>query len=70
MPLPKPKPNESESSFISRCMSDSTMEDEYPDEGQRLAICNSLWEENRSIEFDTKLKEALQTIKREMDEKK
>lgn len=41
MPLPKPKPREKEDDFVSRCMADSTMNDEYPDEEQRAAVCYS-----------------------------
>lgn len=43
MPLPEPKPNESESAFLSRCITDATMEDEWPDEDQRAAICEDIW---------------------------
>lgn len=39
MPIPTPKPGESEADFISRCMSDSTMKNEYPEEDQRAAVC-------------------------------
>lgn len=43
MPLPKPKKGEKENEFISRCMSE--LNDEYPDEDQRAAICHSQWED-------------------------
>lgn len=43
MPLPKPKPNESRSEFISRCISDDKMIIEYRDKGQRSAICYVQW---------------------------
>jgi hypothetical protein len=39
MPIPSRKNNESTKEFMSRCMSDSTMNKEYNDEGQRYAIC-------------------------------
>lgn len=45
MPLPKPKSNESKEDFIDRCMRDSIANDEFPDNKQRLAICNSTWKE-------------------------
>lgn len=40
MPIPKRKPNEDKSDFLSRCMSDSTMNKEYPDNSKRYAVCN------------------------------
>ena len=40
MPMPK-KENEDKGEFMSRCMSDSTMNKEYPDGKQRLAVCLS-----------------------------
>lgn len=43
MPLPKPKAGESEQEFMDRCMGDATMENEYPDNDQRLAVCASQW---------------------------
>lgn len=50
MPLPQPEFGETKEQFLSRCMADDTMQDEYPDEKQRYAVCNSLWKEKvRSI---------------------
>jgi len=43
MPLIKPKKNEKEDEFISRCMSDEVMKDEFDNNKQRLAVCNDLW---------------------------
>lgn len=43
MPIPKPRENESEADFISRCMGDDLMNEEYPDSDQRIAICYSQW---------------------------
>ena len=40
MPIPKPNAGESRSNFMSRCMGDKTMTDEY-DNDQRLAVCNA-----------------------------
>jgi hypothetical protein len=39
MPLPKPKPTESQSEFVARCVSDPVMEREFPNMDQRLVIC-------------------------------
>lgn len=50
MPLPKPKEGESQDDFISRCMSNETMKDEYDDNDQRLAVCYSLWEQDKKTE--------------------
>jgi hypothetical protein len=40
--LPKPA-GESEDEFISRCMGDSQMLKEFPDQEQRAAVCYSQW---------------------------
>ena len=40
MPLPDPS-GESQSEFISRCMSE--LADEFPDQDQRLAVCYTQW---------------------------
>jgi len=39
MPIPKPKKDEKVSIFITRCMANETMQKEYPDKGQRAAVC-------------------------------
>ena len=41
MPLPSPKGKEEQQDFVSRCMGDTTMNKEYPDQKQRAAICYS-----------------------------
>lgn len=51
MPIPQPTPKESESDFISRCMSDEKMKEEYTDESQRYAVCASQFAAPR-ISFD------------------
>lgn len=45
MPLPKPQPDEEKDDFIIRCMGDDTMVEEYPEEDQRRAVCETQWEE-------------------------
>ena len=45
MPIPKPGENETRESFISRCMSNDTMQ-EYERE-QRFAVCNNQWRRYR-----------------------
>jgi len=44
MPIPKPRKNETEDEFMSRCMGDAVMNDEYPDNEQRAGVCHSQWE--------------------------
>ena len=41
-----PTPLESEDEFISRCMGDSKMNSEFPDQDQRAAVCYSYWSNN------------------------
>jgi HK97 family phage prohead protease len=43
MPLPKPKDNETKDDFLERCLSDKTVNDEFPDDKQRYAVCNQIW---------------------------
>ena len=44
MPIPKPKKDESKDDFISRCMSDDVMLDEYPDQEIRSGVCYTQWD--------------------------
>jgi hypothetical protein len=41
MPLPKAKKREKQSDFVSKCMGDSTMNKDFPDQKQRAAVCYS-----------------------------
>lgn len=41
MPIPTPKPNQEESDFIGACMSSKSMNEDYPNQKQRYAICIS-----------------------------
>lgn len=43
MPIPKPHKGESQDDFVSRCMGDETMKNDYDDNKQRLAVCFSSW---------------------------
>ena len=49
MPLVKPRDKEKRNDFIERCMGDSTSVDDFPNRGQRFAVCNSLYD-NRNKE--------------------
>jgi len=53
MPLPKPKPKETEDDFIKRCMSNDLMNEEYEDNDRRLAVCYTQWRnrEGKSMDF-------------------
>jgi len=44
MPLPSPRPNETEPDFINRCMGDPVMVEDYDDPEQRRAVCQTQWE--------------------------
>lgn len=44
MPIPKPRPDESRSAFITRCMGDDDMNREYRDPADRAGVCASQWE--------------------------
>jgi hypothetical protein len=39
MPIPSPKKNQDQDSFMQDCMGDPTMNKEYKDQKQRAAIC-------------------------------
>ena len=41
MPIPQKQQGESNKEFMQRCMGDETMVSEYPEEGQRYAVCQS-----------------------------
>jgi hypothetical protein len=54
MPIPKPSADEKESEFISRCMGDSVMNKDYPDNKQRAAICYGSWKNAKGENMNTK----------------
>jgi len=39
MPIPKKRKDEDKQAFVSRCMGDSVMKKDYPNNQQRVAIC-------------------------------
>lgn len=47
MPIPTPRGNESRSAFVSRCVDDATMKREYPNQQQRVAICEKQYDEKK-----------------------
>lgn len=44
MPLPTPNPDEEKDKFIDRCMENKTMNDDFPDQAQRRAVCEKQWD--------------------------
>lgn len=48
MPIPNPRQGENKDDYIVRCMADSTMIAEYPENKQRVSVCNSNFEK---VEF-------------------
>jgi hypothetical protein len=52
MPIPTPK-GEPKKNFLSKCMGDSVMVKEFPDEKQRYAVCQFKWKESKgTVEID------------------
>ena len=45
MPLPKPIEDETQDDFIDRCMASDEMNEEFPDQDQRLAVCFQRWKD-------------------------
>ena len=68
MPIPKPKPSESRQQFMSRCMGDKTMTDEYKP-NQRMAVCSSQYKskEEESSESKRELRKDVFTTQREAE---
>ena len=54
MPIPSPHKDEEKKKFLERCMSDEIMVKDFPDEKQRFAVCNTQWDEKKSIEPEEK----------------
>ena len=45
--MPQPNANELKDDFLTRCMGDEEAISDFPDNDQRYAVCNSLWDESR-----------------------
>ncbi len=43
--MPSPKPNESRANFMSRCMADDKMNDEFGNPKQRAAVCATYFDD-------------------------
>ena len=48
MPIPTPSKEEKKSAFLSRCMGDNVMNNEFTDQKQRYAVCLSKWESKKA----------------------
>mgnify|MGYP001609456194 CR=1 FL=1 len=48
MPLPTPNPDEGKGEFMDHCMGDDTMNQEFPDQSQRRAVCERQWDEDKA----------------------
>ncbi len=46
--MPKPRKGENKDDFISRCMSSEEAKNDFPDQDQRLAVCNSFWDQRNN----------------------
>ena len=49
MPLPSPRVDESHDDFISRCVIDNNVQNDFRTIEQRVAVCNSLYEQEKQI---------------------
>lgn len=45
--MPQPNANESKDDFLSRCMGDEEAVNDFPENDQRYAVCQSKWEESK-----------------------
>ena len=42
--MPRPRPGEKREDFLERCMGSAEARNDYPNERQRFAVCQSFWE--------------------------
>ena len=47
MPIPKKGKNESKDEFLSRCMGDDVMNEEFANTKQRYAVCKAKWKKKK-----------------------
>jgi len=60
MPIPKPRNDETEEEWIERCMGNNTMQEEYPENDQRLAVCYTQWREREGKSMDNLERKSIQ----------
>ena len=68
MPLPTPSKNETQDDFISRCMSNETMKEDFPDNKQRVAVCFSQWKKKK-VKKDSEMKKETRLFEIELEER-
>ena len=54
MPLPTPNDDESHDDFIERCMGSDVMVEDFDDEKQRYAVCQSQWDKDKERDMAQK----------------
>lgn len=62
MPLPRPIQAEEEESFLTRCMSDTVMIEEFPKLEQRFAVCKIQWDAVEDEEDEEDAEDALKKL--------
>jgi len=55
MPIPTPNDGETEAEFVRRCMANDTMLEDFEDNGQRFAVCQSSWDESKAVVLDSEM---------------
>jgi len=53
MPLPTPNPQEPKDEFLQRCMGDPKTNSEFPDAGQRMAVCAHIYANDKRQAFES-----------------
>jgi hypothetical protein len=48
MPVPQPHDNEAQDEFVARCAGDKTMNSDFPDDKQRVAVCYRTWRDRHA----------------------
>lgn len=53
--MPKPRPNETKDNYIGRCI--GVLINEGKPKDQAVAVCNSMWDENKMSAYEKALKD-------------
>lgn len=61
--MPRPRPRETDDEFIQRCMGDSQMQSEFPENDQRYAVCQSKLDTYAAIKISFDYDGTLSTAK-------
>lgn len=62
MPMPKPNSGEGHDEWISRCMANPVMRDEFPKQEQRHAVCQSIWADRNKTHGEQKMDDTLTQV--------